>query len=116
MQSVDNMFEVDSIRRILDRVCEIAGKTYGQDVKNDISIRVITDHMRGATFMICDGVTPSNEGRGYVLRRILRRAARHGKLLGITHEFLADLLTTVIEENVAGYPELGVKADYIRKV
>jgi len=116
MQGVDNMFEVDSIRRILDRVCEIAGKTYGQDVKNDISIRVITDHMRGATFMICDGVTPSNEGRGYVLRRILRRAARHGKLLGITHEFLADLLTTVIEENVAGYPELGVKADYIRKI
>ena len=113
MQGVDNMFEVDSIRRILDRVCEIAGKTYGDNVKNDISIRVITDHIRSATFMICDGVTPSNEGRGYVLRRILRRAARHGKLLGISEEFLADLLTTVIEENVAGYPELETKADYI---
>ncbi len=116
MQGVDNMFEVDTIRRILDRVCEIAGKKYGENVKNDISIRVITDHIRSATFMICDGVTPSNEGRGYVLRRILRRAARHGKLLGISSEFLADLLTTVIEENAPGYPELETKADYIRKV
>ena len=116
MQDVDNMFEVDSIRRILDRVVEISGKKYGDDVKNDISIRVITDHIRSATFMICDGVTPSNEGRGYVLRRILRRAARHGKLLGITDEFLADLCNTVIEENVAGYPELEGKADYIKKI
>ncbi len=116
MQDVDNMFEVDSIRKILDRVCEIANKKYGEDTKNDISIRVITDHIRSATFMICDGVTPSNEGRGYVLRRILRRAARHGKLLGISEEFLANLCTTVIEENVAGYPELETKADYIKKV
>ena len=116
MQGVDNMFEVDSIRKILDRVVEISGKKYGENTKNDISIRVITDHIRSATFMICDGVTPSNEGRGYVLRRILRRAARHGKLLGITNEFLSDLCNTVIEENVAGYPELESKADYIKKV
>ncbi len=116
MQGVDNMFEVDSIRRILDRVCEMANKKYGDDTKNDISIRVITDHIRSATFMICDGVTPSNEGRGYVLRRILRRAARHGKLLGIKESFLAKLCDTVIEENVAGYPELETKADYIKKV
>ncbi|MBQ8524411.1 MAG: alanine--tRNA ligase [Clostridia bacterium] len=116
MQDVDNMFEVDSVRRILDHVVSISGKEYGADTKNDISIRVITDHIRSATFMICDGVTPSNEGRGYVLRRILRRAARHGKLLGITHEFLCDLCNTVIEENVAGYPELEDKADYIKKI
>lgn len=116
MQGVDNMFEVDSIRKILDRVVEISGKKYGQNHKDDISIRVITDHIRSATFMICDGVTPSNEGRGYVLRRILRRAARHGKLLGITSSFLTSLCDTVIEENVAGYPELESKADYIKKV
>ncbi|MCI9450532.1 MAG: alanine--tRNA ligase [Clostridiales bacterium] len=116
MQGVDNMFEVDSIRKILDRVVEISGKKYGENHKDDISIRVITDHIRSATFMICDGVTPSNEGRGYVLRRILRRAARHGKLLGITTAFLTDLCDTVIEENVAGYPELESKADYIKKV
>lgn len=116
MQGVDNMFEVDSIRKILDRVVEMSGKRYGENSKNDISIRVITDHIRSATFMICDGVTPSNEGRGYVLRRILRRAARHGKLLGISERFLAELCNTVIEENVAGYPELESKADYIKKV
>jgi len=116
MQDVDNMFEVDSVRKILDRVVALSGKKYGDNVKNDISIRVITDHIRSATFMICDGVTPSNEGRGYVLRRILRRAARHGKLLGISECFLAGLCTTVIEENVAGYPELETKADYIKKV
>ncbi len=116
IQGVDNMFEVDSIRKILDRVVSISGKRYGENAKNDISIRVITDHIRSATFMICDGVTPSNEGRGYVLRRILRRAARHGKLLGISERFLAELCNTVIEENVAGYPELESKADYIKKV
>ena len=116
MQGVDNMFEVDGVRRILDKVVEISGRSYGADRENDISIRVITDHVRGATFMISDGVIPSNEGRGYVLRRILRRAARHGKLLGIDRMFLTEVCDVVIAENVAGYPELGEKADYIRKV
>lgn len=116
MQGVDNMFEVDGVRKILDKVVEISGKTYGANHDNDVSIRVITDHVRGATFMISDGVIPSNEGRGYVLRRILRRAARHGKLLGIGREFLTEVCDVVIEENVAGYPELGEKADYIKKV
>ena len=116
MQGVDNMFEVDGVRKILDKVVEISGKKYGENNNDDISIRVITDHVRGATFMICDGVTPSNEGRGYVLRRILRRAARHGKLLGINREFLTDVCDVVIRENVAGYPELGEKAEYIKKV
>ncbi|MBQ4193204.1 MAG: alanine--tRNA ligase, partial [Clostridia bacterium] len=116
MQGVDNMFEVDGVRKILDKVVEISGKPYGEDKERDISIRVITDHVRGATFMISDGVIPSNEGRGYVLRRILRRAARHGKLLGIDREFLTDVCDVVIAENVAGYPELGEKAAYIKKV
>ncbi|MCQ2456793.1 MAG: alanine--tRNA ligase [Clostridia bacterium] len=116
MQGVDNMFEVDSIRNILDRVVEISGKKYGENEKNDISIRVVTDHIRSAMFMISDGVTPSNEGRGYVLRRILRRAARHGKLLGISEKFLSDLCDYAIRESVAGYPELGEKQDYIKKV
>ena len=116
MQGVDNMFEVDGVRKILDKVVEIAGKNYGENKDNDVSIRVITDHVRGATFMICDGVIPSNEGRGYVLRRILRRAARHGKLLGISREFLTEVCDVVIAENVAGYPELSEKADYIKKV
>ena len=116
MQGVDNLFEVDTVRKILDTVCEIAGKTYGADAKNDVSIRVVTDHIHSATFMICDGVKPSNEGRGYVLRRILRRAARHAKLLGINHAFLSDLCEVVIEQNIGPYPELGEKRDYIKKV
>ena len=116
MQGVDNMFEVDTIRRILDTVCEVAGKKYGENEKNDISIRVITDHIRSSTFMICDGIIPSNEGRGYVLRRIIRRAARHSKLLGINHAFLSDLCDVVIEENCGAYPELLEKKDYIKKV
>ncbi|MBE6541856.1 MAG: alanine--tRNA ligase [Ruminococcaceae bacterium] len=116
MQGVDNMFEVDGVRKILDKVVEISGKTYGADKNNDISIRVITDHVRGATFMISDGVIPSNEGRGYVLRRIIRRACRHGKLLGINKAFLTDICDVVIRENVAGYPELADKAEYIKKV
>ena len=116
MQGVDNMFEVDSIRKILDEVCAIAGKTYGEDKKNDISIRVITDHIRGATFMIADGVIPSNEGRGYVLRRILRRACRHGKLLGIDHPFLVRMCEVAIGESVDAYPELATRGDYIKKV
>ena len=96
MQGVDNMFEVDTIRRILDEVCGIAGKTYGEDASADVSIRVITDHIRSSMFMIADGVIPSNEGRGYVLRRILRRACRHGKLLGINHAFLVDVAQDIV--------------------
>ena len=116
MQGVDNLFEVDTVRKLLDTVCEIAGKTYGNDVKNDISIRVVTDHIRSATFMISDGVIPSNEGRGYVLRRILRRACRHGKLLGINRMFLKELAEIVIAQNEGAYPELRAKYDYILKV
>ncbi len=116
MQGVDNLFEVDTVRRILDTVCSIAGKPYGSNKENDISIRVITDHIRGATFMIADGVIPSNEGRGYVLRRILRRACRHGKLLSIERKFLPELCEIVIEQNKDAYPELAEKADYILKV
>ena len=116
MQGVDNLFEVDTVRKILDTVCAISGKTYGNDSKNDVSIRVVTDHIRSATFMICDGVIPSNEGRGYVLRRIIRRACRHGKLLGIDRMFLAELCKIVISQNEGAYPELVSKRDYILKV
>ena len=116
MQGVDNLFEVDTVRRLLDTVCEIAGKEYGKDEKDDISIRVVTDHVRSATFMISDGVIPSNEGRGYVLRRILRRASRHGKLLGINRMFLKELSEIVIAQNEGAYPELRTKYDYILKV
>ena len=116
MQGVDNLFEVDTVRKILNTVCAISGKEYGVDAKDDISIRVVTDHIRSATFMICDGVIPSNEGRGYVLRRILRRACRFGKLLGINRAFLCQLCEVVIGENISAYPELGEKKDYILKV
>ena len=116
MQGVDNMFEVDTIRRVLDTVCSIAGKEYGKDKNTDISIRVVTDHIRSATFMISDGVIPSNEGRGYVLRRILRRACRHGKLLGINRSFLPELGIIAIGESEGAYPELSEKRDYILKV
>ncbi len=116
MQGVDNMFEVDSIRKIIDTVCEIAGKKYGESANDDISIRVITDHTRSATFMISDGVIPSNEGRGYVLRRIIRRACRHGKLLGIDHPFLVQMCEVAIGESGDAYGELKEKADYIKKV
>ena len=116
MQGVDNMFEVDSIRKIIDTVCEIAGKKYGDNASDDISIRVITDHTRSATFMISDGVIPSNEGRGYVLRRIIRRACRHGKLLGIDHPFLVQMCEVAIGESGDAYSELKEKADYIKKV
>ncbi len=116
MQSVDNMFEVDTIRKILDNVCSISGKEYGKDNKTDISIRAITDHARAATFMISDGIIPSNEGRGYVLRRIIRRAVRHGKLIGIERPFFMDICETVIAENKAGYPELVEKKELITKV
>ncbi|MBR4296527.1 MAG: alanine--tRNA ligase [Clostridia bacterium] len=116
MQGVDNMFEVDSIRKVIDKTCEIAGKRYGDDKDDDISIRVVTDHSRSAMFMISDGVIPSNEGRGYVLRRIIRRACRHGKLLGINHTFLTDTVTVAINESCGAYPELEEKRDYILKV
>ena len=116
LQGVDNLFEVDTVRRILDTVCEYCGKKYGEDYKNDVSIRIITDHIRSTSFMICDGVMPSNEGRGYVLRRLLRRAARHGRLLGIKGAFLSKLCEIVIQENETAYPELREKADYVKKV
>ena len=116
MQDVDNMFEVDTIRNILDKVCEISGKTYGADNNTDISIRAITDHARAATFMISDGIIPSNEGRGYVLRRIIRRAVRHGKLIGINRPFFMELCEVVINENKSGYPELIEKKELITKV
>ena len=116
MQGVDNLFEVDTVRKILDTVCSIAKKEYGKDRDDDVSIRVVTDHIRSATFMICDGVIPSNEGRGYVLRRILRRACRHGKLLGIDGKFLVGLCEVVISQNDNAYPELVTKKDYILKV
>ena len=116
MQGVDNMFEVDSIRKVIDKTCEIAGKNYGDNAENDISIRVVTDHSRSAMFMISDGVIPSNEGRGYVLRRIIRRACRHGKLLGINHPFLVDTVTVSINESCRAYPELEEKRAYILKV
>ncbi len=116
MQGVGNLFEVDTVRALLDRVCEISGKTYGADWANDVSIRVITDHVRSSTFMISDGVIPSNEGRGYVLRRIIRRACRHGKLLGINGMFLRGLCEIVIAQNEGAYPELKTKYDYILKV
>jgi len=116
MQGVDNLFEVDTVRKILDTVCSIAQKTYGNDAADDVSIRVVTDHIRSATFMISDGVIPSNEGRGYVLRRILRRACRHGKLLGINRMFLKELCEVVISQNKDAYTELSEKRDYILKV
>ncbi|MBQ7474513.1 MAG: alanine--tRNA ligase [Clostridia bacterium] len=116
MQGVDNMFEIDSIRKILDHVVALSGKKYGEVHKYDVSIRVITDHIRGTVFLISDGVSPSNEGRGYVLRRLMRRAVAHGKLLGIDRPFLTELAGTVIAENGAGYPELIEKQEYIKKV
>ena len=116
LQGVDNLFEVDTVRKILDTVCTIAGKKYGVDASDDVSIRVVTDHIRSATFMISDGVIPSNEGRGYVLRRIIRRACRHGKLLGIERMFLRELCEVVISQNEFAYPELKTKEDYVLRV
>lgn len=116
MQGVDNLFEVDTVQNIMKHVIDIAGVKYHEDEKKDISLRVITDHIRSTTFMIGDGVMPSNEGRGYVLRRLLRRAARHGKLLGIDRTFLYEVAETVIKENVSAYPNLEEKHDLIVKV
>ena len=116
MQDVGNLFEVDTVQSVLHHVEHIAGKTYKQDPKTDISIRVITDHIRSCTFMVSDGILPSNEGRGYVLRRLLRRAARHGRMLGIDHPFLVDLVETVIQSSESAYPELREHDAYIKKV
>ena len=115
MQGVGNLFEVDTVHNILNHVERITGKTYGRDHATDVSIRVITDHIRSTVFMVSDGILPSNEGRGYVLRRLLRRAARHGRMLGVTRPFLAELCDTVIRENGGAYPELVEHADYIKK-
>ena len=116
MQGVGNLFEVDTVQSVLHHVEHIAGKTYGENAKDDISIRVITDHIRSCTFMVSDGILPSNEGRGYVLRRLLRRAVRHGKLLGIDKPFMSDVASTVIKESGGAYPELVEKQKYIHKV
>ena len=116
VQDVGSIFDVDTIRSLRDKICEVAKKTYKENEQDDISIRLITDHIRSATFMISDGIMPSNEGRGYVLRRIIRRAARHGRLLGIEGKFLAELSKTVIEGSKDGYPELEEKKDFIYNV
>ena len=114
-QGVDSLFDVDTVMNITHKVSELTGAYYGKSHKMDVSLRVITDHIRSATFMICDGVLPSNEGRGYVLRRLLRRAARHGKLLGVNEPFLYKVIDTVIHENECQYPELREKQSYITK-
>ncbi len=116
VQDVDSIFDVDTIKALRDHVCGLAGKEYGNDYDNDVSIRVITDHIRSVTFMISDGIMPSNEGRGYVLRRLLRRACRHGRLLGIHKGFLPELAQTVIAGSKDGYPELEEKKEFILKV
>ena len=116
VQDVDSIFDVDTIKALRDHVCRLAGKEYGKEYKDDVSIRVITDHIRSVTFMISDGIMPSNEGRGYVLRRLLRRACRHGRLLGIRKGFLPELAENVIEGSKDGYPELEEKREFILKV
>lgn len=116
MQEVDSIFEVDTIKYILDTVVQLSGQKYGESAKNDVSLRIITDHIRSVVFMVSDGIMPSNEGRGYVLRRLLRRAARHGKLLGIMDSILVKLVDIVVEVSGNAYPELLNKLDYIKKV
>ncbi len=116
MQDVDSVFDIDTMKAIRDKVCEMCGKKYQENDADDVSIRLITDHIRSATFLVADGVSPSNEGRGYVLRRLIRRAARHGRMLGIDGTFLSKLSETVIEESKDGYSELEEKKIYIFKV
>lgn len=116
MQGVDNIFEVDTVQNTMKKISEIAGVHYHDDAKNDVSLRVITDHVRSSTFMIGDGVIPSNNGRGYVLRRLIRRACRHGRLLGVNEPFLYKVCDTVLDDNKAAYPELGDKAELIKRV
>lgn len=116
MQEVNNLFEVDTIQNIMSNICRIAGVKYKENEKTDVSLRIITDHIRSTVFMIADGVIPSNVGRGYVLRRLLRRAARHGRLLNIEKPFLSELVKTVVKENKRAYPELAAKEEYIIKV
>ena len=116
MQGVDNIFEVDTVQNTMKKISEIAGVHYHDDPKNDVSLRVITDHVRSSTFMIGDGVIPSNNGRGYVLRRLIRRACRHGRLLGVNEPFLYKVCDTVLEDNKVAYPELKDKAELIKKV
>ena len=116
MQGVDNIFEVDTVQNTMKKISEIAGVKYHEDAKNDVSLRVITDHVRSSTFMIGDGVIPSNNGRGYVLRRLIRRACRHGRLLGVNEPFLYKVCETVLEDNKVAYPELQDKAELIKKV
>ncbi|OPZ21789.1 MAG: Alanine--tRNA ligase [Firmicutes bacterium ADurb.BinA205] len=116
MQGVDNIFEVDTVQNIMKHISSIAGVEYKKDAKTDVSLRVITDHIRSTTLMVGDGILPSNEGRGYVLRRLLRRAARHGRLLGVKRPFLTEVCDTVINENAGAYPELAEKRDYIKKI
>ena len=116
MQGVPSLFDVDTVRNVTAHISRIAKVNYGDDAKTDVSLRIITDHIRSTTMMVCDGVMPSNEGRGYVLRRLLRRAARHGRLLGIKGTFLHDVCDTVISESCGAYPELSEKAEYIKKV
>ncbi|MBP0975587.1 MAG: alanine--tRNA ligase, partial [Oscillospiraceae bacterium] len=116
MQGVDNLFEVDTVQNIMKHICKIANITYHDDEKSDVSLRVITDHIRSTVFMVGDGITPANDGRGYVLKRLLRRAARHGRLLGIKEPFLYQVAETVIHENASAYPELKEKQDLITKI
>ena len=116
VQDVDSIFDVDTLKALRDHICSLAGKEYGKEYNNDVSIRVVTDHVRSVTFMISDGIMPSNEGRGYVLRRLLRRACRHGRLLGIHKGFLPELAETVIAGSKDGYPELEEKKEFILKV
>lgn len=116
MQNVDNLFEVDTVQNIMKHICKIAGISYHEDEKKDVSLRVITDHIRSTVFMTGDGITPANEGRGYVLKRLLRRAARHGRLLGICEPFLYQVAETVIQENASAYPELKEKQELITKI
>ena len=116
VQGVENLFEVDTVQGVMKHISKIAGIEYKKDAKKDVSLRVITDHIRSTVMMVCDGVIPSNEGRGYVLRRLLRRAARHGKLLNIDRQFLYEVADTVINESMTAYPELDEKREYIKTI